>query len=613
MMGEYGVLESFDVTLPAGYIAALSSAVDREGVLAATAEWVPRTIQAGLSSLALPIGEGRLKIMKLGEGHGSIIPSGSVFSFDGSLTGSAYTSGDVIKVDDLAETDYEESELLLAAGIRSALIGPMVSGGRCLGTINLGNPKVAHYTYEQCLLLGAIARLAGSYLNVFELLDDAEHRATYDELTGALTRRAGLAVLEQACGREDGQTPSIVYADLDNFKSVNDTHGHRAGDEVLRSIAGRILVLLGPEDHLVRLGGDEFLVIVQDDPSGERGIRVAYRLQAAMTEPLQVDSVRIEPHMSFGIAHGNLASRSAIELMSDADQAMYEAKQGGGVVVADDSIHRRAVQIASIDRDLDRAMLDGSLCFHYQPIRSLATGAITSAEALLRWRHPQHGWLPAPLIIGRVEATGRLERFTRWSLATAARDLHRLRGRVPGFADRGFSVNFTPSQLAVPTFVDRFVGAMDRNGLVAGDLIIEVVESEAIRAADLAEQTLRSLHALGVPIALDDFGTGHNALGYFTRLPLGACKFDRSLVGVMASNPAAHKILRSLAAMARDLGVHSIAEGIESETEERMALEAGVECGQGWHLSMPMPLDDLSVLVADEERRRAAHPVSAST
>ena len=387
----------FEVNLPAGFIAALSSAADQEGVLAATAEWVPETIQAGLSSLALPHGDDQLRIMKLGQSDGTIIPSGSAYPIDGSLVGSAFTSGRVVKIDDLRLTTYPERHLLLPAGVRSSLIGPMMSGGRCLGTINLGNRSVGHYTERHSLLLGALARLVGSFLNVFELADDAERRATYDALTGAMTRRAGLAVLEARRQGDPARLPSILYLDLDNFKSVNDSHGHQTGDEVLRVMAHRLQALLGADDQLVRLGGDEFLLIIDDDASGERAVQVAERFRAAIAAPVVVGPVQIEPRVSMGIAPGNHRSASTFELMGSADQAMYDAKAGAGIVVADESTHQRAMQIAAIDRDLDAAMTDGSMRFYYQPVHELDSGEISGAEALVRWDHPEHGWLPAPL------------------------------------------------------------------------------------------------------------------------------------------------------------------------------------------------------------------------
>jgi len=584
---------SFDVNLPAGFIAALSSAADQQGVLAATAEWVPGTIQAGLSSLALPDGDARLRIMKLGASNGTIIPSGSSFAIEGSLIGQAFCSGEVAKVDDLRTTTFPERQLLLSAGVRSALVGPMTSGGRCLGTINLGNRTVGHYTERHSLLLGAIARLVGSFLNVLELADDAERRATYDELTGALTRRAGLAVLEECRRGSTPDAPSIVYLDLDNFKSVNDSHGHQVGDEVLRIVAERIRALLGSSDHLVRLGGDEFLIIVDDDAAGDRAIGLAEALRSAMAAPANIGSIRIEPRVSMGVAPGNHRAASTFELMGNADQAMYDAKGGAGIVVADESTHQRAMQIAAIDRDLDAAMGDGSLCFHYQPIHDLASGDIHGAEALVRWNHPEHGWLPAPLIVQRIEATGRLERFTRWTLETAADDLKWMRRHGPAFADKCFTINSTPRQLAARNYTDLFMSTCRSRGLAPHDLVVEIVESEAISPGGNAERTLHTLHACGARIALDDFGTGHNALGYFTRLPIDVCKFDRSLVGIMATNASAHKILKALAAMTADLGVIGLAEGVESETETAMARDAGITRGQGWHFGRPMPLSDL--------------------
>lgn len=335
-------MASFDVNLPAGFIAALSSAKDQQELLAATAEWVPRTIQAGLSSLSLPNDRTSLKIMKLNEGESTIIPSGSVYPIVGSMIGNAYMTGEVVAVDDLRLTSYPECALLLPAGIRSALIGPMMSGGRCLGTINLGNLSVGHYNERHRLLLDAIGGLVGAFLNVLQLAADSEQRATFDELTGAMTRRAGLEMLEDRYATGWATSLSIIYLDLDNFKSINDSHGHQLGDEMLRIVARRIQGVLGSTDQLVRMGGDEFLVILNDDVDGTRAERVAEAIRDALTMPVKIRSLQIEPRASLGIAHSRHGARTTFELMGDADQAMYDAKGGAGIVVADESIQRRA-------------------------------------------------------------------------------------------------------------------------------------------------------------------------------------------------------------------------------------------------------------------------------
>jgi diguanylate cyclase (GGDEF)-like protein len=586
------------IALPPGFIRDISRAQNRVAVLQAAAEWLPRILGGERSSVALPHDDEHLAIHAIG---GTLVMSrGKPLPIETSLVGQAFRRKEVVVIDDLELTDYGEATSLVAGGLRSAIVAPMVSGGRSLGTLNLGNAERGWFSEGDEQRISAIATLIASFMNVHDLVERERVRAATDDLTGLMARRSILGEVAAAV-LGDEERPCLLFMDMDGFKAVNDTHGHQAGDEVLRVVTRRVERLLGPDDRVGRLGGDEFLVMVRDDPTGLRGRALADAIQASCSTPIALESVRIMPRLSIGIAAAETPETSADQLLLDADQALYTAKRTpGGIAQADDEIRKQALLIAIIDRDIDVALDCGSLDYHYQPIRCLETGRVLGAEALLRWRHPVCGPVPPPLLVERVEATGRVSAFTEWSLSRVASDLAYIRSLLPQTGELTFSVNLSRNQLAWDGCAASFLDACRAHGLQTTDLVAEVVESSEIQTGDAAEATLRQLAELGAAIALDDFGTGHNALGYFTRFPIHAIKFDRSLVRAMATDHKARQILRSLASMSRELGIVTLAEGVETDEEYGLAVAAGISHGQGWHFGRPMPLAELISLAESE-------------
>jgi diguanylate cyclase (GGDEF)-like protein len=590
-----------DVHLPAGFIRAVSAAADQEAVLRATASWMPKIISAERSSVALPLDEHHLAIRSIG---GTIPLSGpKVHAIAGSIVGEAFTNAEPLVIDDLCEPLHErhaDANALRSAGLRSAIVGPLISGGRCLGTINLANSKVGFFTESHVELLGSVADLVASFLNVHQLAEAEKIQAATDDLTGGLSRRAALAELERMLQHPDGK-PSVLFIDVDGFKRINDVYGHRTGDEVLRQIAQRITPLLDADDRFGRLGGDEFIAIVHADPVGERAAELAAAIVLACKLPALVDDVQVKMALSIGIGYAHSPDIDASALLGDADHAMYTAKGcERSIVVADDAVRQQVGLVAAIDRDVDAAMARGEIVFHYQPVRHLKSLALLGAEALIRWNHPKHGFVPPPLLIERIEATGRIPQFTTWAMDTIARDLQGVRQQVPTFTGKSFALNLTPGQLSWRGCAAAHAETCDRYGFDRADLLVEVVESSEIQPNDAAEQTLKQMASEGAFIALDDFGVGHNALAYFTRFPIHLLKLDQSLVRGMAENEAARSILRGLTSMARELGIISLAEGVETIVEEAMCREAGIHHGQGWHFGRPIPIADFTELALTE-------------
>lgn len=539
-------------------------------------------------------------------GGSTVIESGSLLPMAGSIVGHVFRCGEVFFLDDLRETNWTEAPVLLEAGLRSALVAPMLSHGRCLGTLNLGNSQAAFFEPHHGNLLQSIALLVGSFLHVHDLADAARAAADADDLTRVLARNAVLKRLEDAFRAAPRRPLHVLYIDLDGFKAVNDAHGHRVGDRVLQILTSRMQGQLNDGESLGRLGGDEFMIVVEDKDAG-RAERLGRDILTSCKQKLVVGNIQVLPRLSIGVASCDDSTPSANYLLGNADQAMYAAKTSDEhLVVANDAIRQRVALIMMLDRDLDAAMNNGDMHFNYQPVRDIVTSELLGAEALLRWNHPVYGAISPPLIVERIEGTGRISQFTEWTLRTAARDLASVRSLVPAFADKGFSINLTPHQLGWDQYCGTHVRACEEFGIRVQDLIIEVVECEAIEPDDLAEQTLRAMGAAGATIALDDFGTGHNGLRYFARFPIHALKFDRSIISATVDSPMAKTILTSLSSLSDDLGISALAEGVETEEEHKICIEAGIQHGQGWFFGRPMPLEKFIQLAQAEFETESA-------
>lgn len=577
-----------EVSLPAGFIRTLAEATTRQEVLDATSIWMPRIINAERSSIATPLNGTMMEITAIG-GRSAIL-AGAQLPIANSMVGQVFLSGEMLIVDDLTATDGAESASLLKAGLRSTVVAPIVSHGRCLGTINLGNRQTSFFRENDCERLRSVGLLVGSFLHVYDLAEAAQAAADGDDLTQVLARNAILKRLEDGFASSDSGL-ELIFIDLDGFKAVNDAHGHRVGDRVLQILTQRMQTPLKGGESLGRLGGDEFLIVVQDQPHG-RAIELSQELLHCCTQTVSVGHIRISPGLSIGVATRDDLTPSADYLLGSADQAMYAAKNSDRtIVVADDAIRQRVALIMMMDRELDAAMNSGAMHFAYQPVRDAITGELLGAEALLRWHHPDFGPISPPLIVDRIESTGRTHQFTEWTLQRTAGDLADVRRKIPAFADKAFAINLTPHQLGWDGYYEHHIAACEKFGIRVNDLIIEVVECEAIAPGDPAETTLRAVAEAGATIALDDFGAGHNGLRYFARFPIHALKFDRSLISTTATTPTTRTILSNLAAMCEELGVVALAEGVETEEEHVRCVEAGIRHGQGWYFGRPMRLD----------------------
>jgi diguanylate cyclase (GGDEF)-like protein len=381
-----------------------------------------------------------------------------------------------------------------------------------------------------------------------------------------------------------GGTAAVLFCDLDGFKAVNDDHGHAVGDAALVEIARRLAGSMRASDTVARYGGDEFLVLCPDVAGEAEALETAARLTSVVAGPVAVGDLELEVGVSVGVAVTDDPHVDPAELVRRADGAMYEAKAAGGPpVLATGPIRRRrdpATLVAS--EQLRRAILEGGLVLHFQPLQELGSGAVVAVEALVRWDHPQEGLLLPSAFVPLADGTGLGGALADWVLADACR---RVAAREPLLVN----VNLTPRQLAEPDLIDGVARVLDETGLPAGRLQLEVTEAAVAVDVEAAARTLRRLRLLGVRVGLDDFGAGPSSLAHLRRLPLDFLKIDGSLVGRVDHDEDDRALLGALVATGHALRLEVVAEGVETADQLEAVTAAGCDQAQGWHIGRPAP------------------------
>jgi predicted signal transduction protein with EAL and GGDEF domain len=397
--------------------------------------------------------------------------------------------------------------------------------------------------------------------------------------------------------------------DLDRFKDVNDTVGHSIGDELLRSVSDRLQTALRASDTLARFGdelftlarfgGDEFVMLCEDLVSEDGAVRLAERVQQALSSPFVLEHKEHVVTASIGIVLASGADRDAEGLLRDADIAMYRAKERGpgNWEIFDEALRKRALERVATERALRHALETGELRLHYQPIVTLDGGTLQSVEALVRWQHPERGLLPPGEFIPIAEESGLILQIGVWTLREACEQAYRWRERFGDRAPLPVSVNVSARQLAQAELPEIIGRVLAETGLSAGDLAIEVTETALIEDSSVAAASLRELKSLGVKILLDDFGTGYSSLSHLQRFPIDALKIDRSFVMHLGTGEDSPAIVGAIAAMANALGLEVVAEGVESAEQAAEAQALGCGSAQGYYFARPAPPSEVESLI----------------
>jgi len=427
------------------------------------------------------------------------------------------------------------------------------------------------------------------------LLENIRHQALHDALTGLPNRTLFLDRVEQALtrARRRDRDCAALFVDLDGFKQVNDTLGHETGDRLLRAVAARLSTTLREMDTIARIGGDEFVVLVEaGTPTGSPEF-VAERLLEVLREPFVLDEeprTTLRITASIGIAFGSTIS--AGDLLRDADIALYEAKTAGRdrYVTFQREMHTAVQDRLTLELDLRAAVERGEFFLVYQPIFDLDSGRVLGVEALLRWAHPVRGVVQPAAFVPLLEETNQIVEVGRWVLTEACRQA--ARWRLPE-RDMYVSVNVSARQLDDQLLAVDLQHALTSAGLDGSALVIEITETAIMRDAELTARQLEVIKALGVGIAIDDFGTGYSSFAYLRQFPVDILKIDRSFVTPIAESSESKVLLHTLVQLGKQLGLKTLAEGIEQQEQFWQLQDEHCDSGQGFIFARPLAADDV--------------------
>jgi diguanylate cyclase (GGDEF)-like protein/PAS domain S-box-containing protein len=432
------------------------------------------------------------------------------------------------------------------------------------------------------------------------------HIAYHDGLTDLGNRTCFHERLEVAVERsrlDAKERFAVLFLDLDRFKIVNDSLGHIAGNDMLRDVARRLRSCVRPIDLVARLGGDEFAILLEGLTDPEAGMRLAHRVLDAVGQPLLINGTEIVPSASVGITFSDLGYRTVDEVLRDADLAMYAAKGNGRgrVALFDSSMHEKVAERLALEADLRRAIGEGQLSVHFQPLYELEPYRLYGFEALARWVHPQRGPISPAVFIALAEESGHIEALTDWVIEYSVAKLAMWRRAAPATGRLGVHVNISGRDLARASLVWHVQDVLSRHDLPPQCLTLEITETTLMGRLEIALQNINELRQIGVGFSIDDFGTGYSSLAYLSTLPIESLKIDRSFVIGLNDNPQNVEIVRAVQTLGRSLGRKIIAEGIETPEQLATLRALGVPIGQGYLLSRPLRENQVEELLAIAE------------
>lgn len=464
----------------------------------------------------------------------------------------------------------------------------------------------------------------GDVLGVLGLFTDitdrkqAEQRLYYsafhDALTGLPNRRLFIEFLDRVIARTK-QTKerqfAVLFLDLDRFKIINDSLGHTIGDQLLVAVARRLETFLRLEDRVARIGGDEFTILLADIENSVEATIVADRVARDLSRPFDLGGHEVVTTASIGIAPSVIGYTDPSSILRDADMAMYHAKSLGKsrYEIFDKAMHVRAVNLLQLETDLRRAVEREEFLLHYQPIVELATSAIRGFEALMRWQHPERGLVSPSEFISVAEETRLIIPMGEWVLREACRQIGRWQEQFSGSEPLWVSVNLSIKQFTQRSLPEQVKRILRETNFDPRSLKLEITESLMMENIETAIDMLRRLRALGIELSIDDFGTGYSSLSCLHRFPLSTLKIDRSFVSNMSESNENTEIVQTVVTLARSLGMHVVAEGVETEEQLTLLRTLGCKYGQGYLFSLPVDVEAAHELLNKNHAQAAKAPL----
>lgn len=443
-----------------------------------------------------------------------------------------------------------------------------------------------------------------------ESKDHFRHAAFHDALTH-LPNRALLAenlkfVIERAKNHEDYQF-AVLFLDLDRFKNVNDSLGHSIGDQLLIAMARRLESCIREVDMVARLGGDEFAILLDGIPNGTEATNMARRIQEKLSSPFNLSGHEVFTTTSIGIALSSTGYDHPENMLRDADTAMYRAKAQGKACyeVFDKGMHTHAVYLLKMENDLRRALDREEFRVYYQPIVSLDNGQLAGFEALIRWQHPERGFVNPADFIPLAEETGLIVPIGLWILKKACQQLCHWQWQSSANRQLFMSVNLSSKQVAQTDLVSQIRDILDQTHVEAKYLKLEITESAVMDNAEMAARLLKRLKALGVQLSIDDFGTGYSSLGYLHRFPVNTLKIDRSFIGRIGEAAENIEIVRTIVSLAENMGMDVVAEGVETLSQLSQLRKLNCQYGQGYLFSRPVDAESVTTMISKKPHWQA--------
>jgi diguanylate cyclase (GGDEF)-like protein len=451
----------------------------------------------------------------------------------------------------------------------------------------------ARETEKSTRLEKSLEELQEAQTQLIEAQVQLQHDAFHDPLTGLPNRVWLMKMLDHAIKlgqRHPNYLYAVLFLDLDRFKIVNDSLGHLVGDELLKSVAKKLQGCIRVSDTVARFGGDEFAILLEEMEDPQEATIVAQRIQDRLSEPFQLKDYEVCTGTSIGIAISTMNYQQADELLRDADTAMYQAKSEGKgrYTIFDRGMQTRALTTLQLESDLRKAIEKQEFCLYYQPIVSLETDRITAFEALIRWYHPQQGWIAPDEFIPVAEETGLIHQIGKWILQSACEQLEVWRKQFPQLTSLVVNVNFSAMQLKQVDILEQLQTILPQAKLPGFGLKLEITESCILEAVNWEAERLKQLKELGIGLCIDDFGTGYSSLSRLHEFPIDTLKIDRSFVNRLHLNSSHHDTVNMIVNLAHSLGMDVVAEGVENDIQLEKLKQLNCEFAQGYLFSKPV-------------------------